>query len=179
MQLPFADRTFDTVVCQFGVMFFPDKGKAFAEARRVLRPGGTFIFNVWDRLDENAFAATVTAALKSYFPADPPEFMNRTPHGYHDHELIKADLARGGFTSLPRIDTVPARSRGASAQAVALAYCQGTPLRNEIESRDPAGLQKATDHAARLLVERFGAGEVEGKIQALVIEAEVAADGGR
>src|SRR4249920_2641392 len=75
MALPFPDREFDAVVCQFGAMFFPDKAKAFAEARRVLRPGGTFIFNVWDRISENEFADTVTAALETVFPKDPPRFL--------------------------------------------------------------------------------------------------------
>src|SRR5882762_11702934 len=99
MQLPFGDGTFDAVVCQFGVMFFPDKVKAFSEARRVLRSGGVFIFNVWDRIKENEFADTVTTALESLFPTDPPRFMARTPHGYYDRPTIERDLASGGFTS--------------------------------------------------------------------------------
>ena len=70
MQLPFADGEFDAVVCQFGVMFFPDKAKAFSEARRVLKPGGTFLFNVWDRIEENEFADTVTTGARLHsFPA--------------------------------------------------------------------------------------------------------------
>src|SRR5215207_3931276 len=88
MALPFPDGTFDAVVCQFGVMFFPDKSKAFSEARRVLRPGGVFIFSAWDRITENEFADTVTTALESLFPDDPPRFMARVPHGYHDPRLI-------------------------------------------------------------------------------------------
>jgi SAM-dependent methyltransferase len=90
MQLTFRDGTFDAVVCQFGVMFFPDKAKAFSEARRVLRPGGVFIFNVWDRIEENEFADTVTSALEPLFPMDPPRFLARTPHGYHDRRIIDA-----------------------------------------------------------------------------------------
>src|SRR6185437_3429182 len=84
MQLPFEGGEFDAVVCQFGVMFFPDKAKAFSEARRVLRPGGVLLFNVWDRIEENEFADAVTTALESLFPDDPPRFLARTPHGYHD-----------------------------------------------------------------------------------------------
>jgi SAM-dependent methyltransferase len=81
MQLPFDDAVFDAVVCQFGVMFFPDKAKAFSEARRVLKPGGVFLFNAWDRIEENEFPHTVSKALANFFPADPPRFMARTPHG--------------------------------------------------------------------------------------------------
>src|SRR6185295_8504689 len=147
MKLPFEDDAFDAVVCQFGVMFFPDKPKAFAEARRVLIPGGLFIFNVWDRIEDNEFADTVTTALGTLFPGDPPRFMARTPHGYNDPRVIERDLASGGFTAAPRIDTVAARSRAASPRIPAIAYCQGTPLRNEIESRDASRLGEATDVA--------------------------------
>jgi len=169
MQLPFEDATFDAVVCQFGAMFFPDKAKAFSEMRRVLRPGGVFVFNVWDRISENEFADTVTTALASVFPTDPPRFMARTPHGYHDLHAIKKDLAAGGFQASPEMDTVAARSRAASPRIPAIAYCQGTPLRNEIEARDATRLGEATDVAEKALAMRFGQGAVDGKIQAHVI----------
>jgi ubiquinone/menaquinone biosynthesis C-methylase UbiE len=172
MQLPFADEAFDAVVCQFGVMFFPEKAKAFAEARRVLRPGGIFIFNVWDRIEENEFADTVTTALASVFPKDPPRFLARTPHGYHDPSTIKRDLASGGFTKPAQVATVAARSRAESFRAPAIAYCQGTPLRNEIEARDASLLGDATDIAAAAIAQRFGRGPVNGKIQAHVVTIE-------
>ena len=169
MQLPFPDASFDAVACQFGVMFFPERAKAFAEARRVLKPGGVFVFNVWDRIEENEFADVVTTALASVFPQDPPRFMARTPHGYHDRDTIARDLVNGGFTASPRIDTVAARSRAKSPQDPAIAYCQGTPLRSEIEARGPARLGEATDAAAEAIARRFGRGAVDGKIQAHVV----------
>jgi SAM-dependent methyltransferase len=169
LQLPFGDGEFDAVVCQFGVMFFPDKAKAFSEARRVLRPNGVLLFNVWDRIEENEFADAVTDALATLFPADPPRFMARTPHGYFERAAIERDLRAGGFASPPRFDTVAARSIAASARIPALAYCQGTPLRNEIEARDPARLGEATDAAAAAIARRVGTGPVDGKIQAHVL----------
>ena len=172
MQLPFADETFDAVVCQFGVMFFPEKSKAFLETRRVLTPGGVFIFNVWDRIKENEFADTVTTALESLFPNDPPRFLARTPHGYYDRPTIERDLAAGGFTVSPQITTVAARSRAKSFRVPAIAYCQGTPLRNEIEARDASQLGEATDIAAEAIAQRFGRGEVDGKIQAHIVTIE-------
>ena len=172
MQLPFQDRLFDAVVCQFGVMFFPDKSKAFAEARRVLRPGGVLIFNVWDRIEENEFADTVTTALESLFPQDPPRFLARTPHGYYDHATIERDLANGGFTSSLQISTVAARSCASSSRDPAIAYCQGTPLRNEIEARDASLLGEATNIAADAIARRFGRGPVDGKIQAHIVTIE-------
>lgn len=172
MQLPFADGTFDAVVCQFGAMFFPDKSKAFAEARRVLRPGGVFLFNVWDRIEENEFADTVTNALASLFPDDPPRFMARTPHGYHDRTAIARDLAGGGFTRPAQITTVAARSRAETAWVPAFAYCQGTPLRSEIEARGASQLGEATRLAEDAIARRFGPGPVDGKIQAHIVAIE-------
>ena len=174
MQLPFERASFDAVICQFGVMFFPDKPRAYAEVRRVLRPGGTFVFNVWDRIEDNEFAWVVTEALAAFFPADPPRFMARTPHGYHDAQAIARDLAQAGFAAAPAIDTVTARSRAASAAVVATAYCQGTPLRSEIEARcqpHAATLVGATAAAAQAIAARFGTGAVDGKIQARVVAA--------
>lgn len=172
MQLPFADRLFDAVVCQFGAMFFPEKSKAFSEARRVLKPGGIFIFNVWDQIEENDFADIVTTELQSLFPNDPPRFLARTPHGYCDPLTIARDLANGGFSATPQISTVTARSRAESARIPAIAYCQGTPLRSEIEARDASRLGEATDLATEAIAKRFGRAAVDGKIQAHVVTIE-------
>lgn len=172
LRLPFPDGSFDAVVCQFGVMFFPDKARAFAEARRVLRPGGRFIFNVWDRIDHNDFADTVTRALGTLFPDDPPRFLARVPHGYHDPSVVARDLAQGGFTQPPQVVTLPARSRASSPRIPAVAYCQGTPLRGEIEARDPARLIESTDLAASAIAQRFGSDAVDGKIQAQIVTIE-------
>lgn len=171
MSLPFAEASFDAVVCQFGAMFFPDKPKAFAEARRVLRPGGFFIFNAWDRIEENEFAEVTMAALATVFPQDPPRFMARVPHGYHDRATIERDLEAGGFAA-PAFATVAARSRAASPRDPAIAYCQGTPWRSEIEARDASRLGEATDAVERAIAARFGAGPVDAKIQAHILVAE-------
>jgi ubiquinone/menaquinone biosynthesis C-methylase UbiE len=172
LALPFDDASFDVVCCQFGAMFFPDRIAAYREARRVLRPGGHFIFNVWDRIEENAFADTVTAALATLFPDDPPRFMARTPHGYHDTALIRSELAAAGFSTVA-IETRAAVSRADSPRGPAIAYCQGTLLRNEIEARDAGKLEAATERAASLIAERHGTGAVAGKIQAHIIDAGV------
>jgi SAM-dependent methyltransferase len=153
-------------------MFFPDKPKAFSEARRVLRPGGIFVFNVWDRIAENEFADAVTSALESVFPEDPPRFLARTPHGYHDRLTIERDLAKGGFGKPAQIATVAARSRAEFPRVPAIAYCQGTPLRNEIETRAAKRLDEATDIATAAIAQRFGPRAVDGKIQAHVVTIE-------
>ena len=168
--LPFEDAAFDLVCCQFGVMFFPDRPSAYREARRVLKPGGCFLFNAWDRIEENVFADDVTNALAEFFPTDPPRFMARTPHGYHDAALIRSDLAKAGFSNVT-IETRAEESRAPSPHYVAVAYCQGTPLRNEIEARGSDKLEAATEHAASAIARKHGNGEVAAKIQALVVTA--------
>lgn len=169
LELPFDDETFDAVVCQFGVMFFPDKGRAFAEARRVVRLGGILLFAVWDRIEENEFAAIVSSTIEAEFPDDAPDFLRRIPHGYFDPRMLERDLLQGGFASPAQITTVSARSRASSPLVAATAYCQGTPLRNEIEARDAAGLPRVTRAAADAIGRRFGGGQVDGKIQAHIV----------
>jgi len=170
LALPFENATFDLVCCQFGAMFFPDRLAGYREAKRVLKPGGHFLFSVWDRIEKNEFADDVTNALAKMFPSDPPRFLARTPHGYHDTSLIRSELADAGFSHVA-IETRAEVSRASSPRIPAVAYCQGTVLRSEIEARDAGGLEAATDCAAAAIAARHGSGEVAAKIQAHVIEA--------
>ena len=171
MALPFEDASRDAVVCQFGVMFFPDKPKAFSETRRVLRSQGTFLFNAWTGLEDNDLARVVQAALASVFPEDPPRFMERVPHGYHERGRIERDLALAGLTAR-RVDLLTLRSRARSARDAALGFCLGTPLRNEIESRDATRLDAAIAAVESAIAARFGSGVVEAKMQAHVVAAK-------
>ena len=170
LALPFENASFDLVCCQFGAMFFPDRTSGYREARRVLKPGGHFLFNVWDRIEENVFANDVTNALAKIFPNDPPRFLARTPHGYHDTALIRSELEGAGFSHVV-IDTRAEQSHASSPRIPAVAYCQGTPLRNEIEARDAGKLESVTDYVASVIADRHGSGEVAAKIQAHVISA--------
>jgi len=168
--LPFANAAFDLVCCQFGAMFFPDRISGYREARRVLQPGGHFLFNVWDRIEENVFADDVTNALARIFPDDPPRFLARTPHGYYDTALIRSELEEAGFSGV-NIETRAEQSRASSPRIPAVAYCQGTVLRNEIEAREAGKLEAATDYVTSAIADKHGRGEIAAKIRAHVILA--------
>jgi len=168
--LPFDDASFDVVACQFGVMFF-DRARAFAEVYRVLRPGGAFVFNTWDRIEANEFADVVTEAVSTMFPDDPPIFLRRTPHGYHDVDQIRADVSVAGFDPESQIVTIDRRSRAASNEIPAVAYCQGTPLRMELEARAPGSVPEATAVGAAAVATRFGERDLDSLIRAHVVTA--------
>jgi SAM-dependent methyltransferase len=172
-RLPFPDRSFDLVTCQFGVMFFPDKVRAYSEVARVLRPGGTFLFNVWDRIEQNELAECVNRALEALFPDDPPRFLARVPHGHWDVAAIAADLVRAGLRRPPEVTTLAARSRADSPRSAAIAFCQGTPVRGMLEARGAECLAEATDAAAHEIAARFGNEMVDAKMQAHIISVEL------
>lgn len=172
MQLPFDNESFDLVACQFGVMFFPDRPTAYAEVARVLAPGGCFLFNCWGPLATHDVETAVMAALSKIFPDDPPSFLTRVPHGYHDAGRIEADLASAGFGRV-RVETVELRNTGRSADDLANGYCRGTPLRGEIEAR--GDLDATIPKVAAALEREFGSGPILGRMAALVVSASASA----
>lgn len=168
--LPYDAKTFDLVVCQFGVMFFPDRVKAFREARRVLTEGGTYIASVWDTLENNDIPQIVSDAARSVFPDDPPLFLRRAPFGYGDPSAIERDLSEAGFSSVTH-ERVEKRSRGPSARMAASGLVEGTPLRFEIEARDAHRMQDVVDAATSALERKYGAGPVDAPMAAFVFVA--------
>ena len=149
-QLPFTDASFDVVACQFGVMFYPDKVAANAEARRVLRPGGRYVLVIWDSIDRNLATKVAGAAVAALFPDDAAAFFERIPFRYHDRAAIEGDLRRAGFAAID-FETVELRSRAPSARDAAIGLCQGTPMRAELEKRGPDALEQATQCATQAL----------------------------
>ncbi|WP_428646533.1 class I SAM-dependent methyltransferase [Roseibium sp.] len=170
LSLPFDDNSFDVVCCQFGVMFFPDRVAGYAEARRVLKPDGRLVFNAWDKIEDNEFADVVTQTASEVFADDPPLFLARTPHGYNDVREIEADLRAAGFDDIS-IETITETSSAPTARHPAVAYCEGTPLRNEIEARDASRLGEVVQRATNAIATRYGAGPVAAKIQGHVVVA--------
>ncbi|MDT7579262.1 MAG: hypothetical protein QOK35_526 [Pseudonocardiales bacterium] len=167
-RLPFAPSPFDLVACQFGVMFFPDRPAAFAQARRVLAPGGRLLFTTWDAVERHGFDRAVMAGVRHAFPLDPPLFLVNVPHGYHDVDRVVADVRAGGFTDV-EVDTVTLTGHARSATDIAVGFCTGSPLRAGIESR--ADLRTATALVEEVVTAELGTGPVTAEMTAYVVEA--------
>jgi len=170
LHLPFAAAEFDVVVCQFGVMFFPDKRGGFREALRVLRPGGHFLFNLWDRFEANLRSPLRIAArtVGSIVGRDPVSLMSPP---YYDDPVVQSDVAAAGFVEV-RVERVTEPSRAASARDAATIVCHGSMLRAAIEGYDPSGLEEITEKVTEKLLSEFGNGTVEGTTQALLVTAK-------
>jgi SAM-dependent methyltransferase len=168
LHLPFGNEQFDLVVCQFGVMFFPDKAAAFGEIHRVLAPEGRLLFSTWGAVDTHEFAAALVAGIERAFPADPPAFVAAVPHGYSDAGQAVADLAAGGLECVSA-ESVTLDGLAVSAADVAKGFCTGTPLRTAIEAR--GDLAATTTVVSDEMRARLGDGPVTAKMTAYVIEA--------
>ncbi|GAB4011184.1 class I SAM-dependent methyltransferase [Nocardioides ultimimeridianus] len=168
-ELPFGDGEFDAVVCQFGAMFFPDRPRAFREAARVLRPGGSYLVSVWDRIGANGVADVVTSALTRAAPEGPLDFLARTPHGHHDTDLLTRELRLAGFDTA-EVVALDGTSR-CTAEIGAIAYCQGTPLSAEIAAHPALDVERATALATDALRERYGDGEFDAPTRWLQLTA--------
>ncbi len=167
--LDFPDASFDLVACQFGVMFFPDKRAAFAEAARVLAPGKTLLFTVWDVVGASPFPAALVESVAAVLPENPPTFVVQVPHGYTNPDQIADDLHLGGLLPVS-IDRLVLRGSAPSAQALAEGFCLGTPLRFALQDRGP--LPGLTQAVADEMTARLGIGAVEGDLAAFVVSAQ-------
>lgn len=167
--LTYPDETFDVVTCQFGVMFFPDRVRGYTEAHRVLKPGGAFVFTVWDTIDTNAISDTVTRALRPEAGDVDLEFLARTPYGHAQDDVLESELRAAGFVDI-EITHVDGTGR-TNAHDAAVAVCEGTPLRGEIEQHPTMTLDRAGRLGEAALRERFGDGEFDAPMRWVEIVA--------
>jgi SAM-dependent methyltransferase len=165
--LDFPDASFDLVVCEFGVMFFPDRPGAFAEAARVLAPGGTMLFTAWD-VTPTDFHVALTQSLKAVLPDDTPDFLVRVVQSYRDPDLMRSDLRAGGLQP-DSIERCVLRGRATSARQVVEGFCLGTPLRFALRER--GDLDALTKALAADMTTRRGDGPLEGDLAAFVVAA--------
>jgi SAM-dependent methyltransferase len=170
--LPFADESFDVVVCQFGIMFLPDIARGFGEAHRVLAPGGTLLASAWCSLAENPAHRAMQDALARMFPDDPPRFLD-TPYGYHDEGRMRADATAGGFAA-PGVEIVRLQTQGPSALEFAKGFARGSPLNHELNERG-ADLDGVTRDIAEAVARVGGSAPLTLDLAATVITATRAA----
>ena len=168
LALPFENASFDAVVCQFGVMFFPDKIAGYREVLRVLRPGGRFLFNVWDRIEANELNVVFNQVLATQFSQDPPQLL--APFQYHQPDTIADEARCAGFHSVA-VESLELINMMPSARDLAIGLCQGTTLAGDIESRRPGGLAGVTENVAAGLAARLGTGPIAGRMRAHVVSA--------
>jgi SAM-dependent methyltransferase len=169
LDLPFGESEFDAVVCQFGLMFFPDKARGLREFHRVLSPGGTLLLSVWDSIDRNPPGSTIHVALAEVFPVDPPDFY-KVPFSMCDVNALRALVTRAGFREV-KIETLTLEGRSPSAGEAAIGLVRGNPVVNAIRERAPELLETVETRTRERLVERFGAREIRAPIQAHVLTA--------
>ncbi len=168
-KLPFPDGSFDAVVCQFGLMFFPDKAAGIGEAFRVLRPGGHYLFNVWDAMARNPIQRITHETVATFFPANPPMFYT-VPFSLHDPGPVRALLERAGFgqitwTHLEKTGTSP------SAADAATGLIEGNPILGAIMERRPEALGEIKQAVAAAIAAELGDRPVWSPLRALVFSA--------
>ena len=168
-RLLFSNASFDAVVCQFSLMFFPDKLAAIQEAARVLRPGGAFVFNLWDSFQHNHLIRTVNDTLTKLYPQSPPPFFD-TPYGYYQMDAVKTLLDETGFGDI-EISILPRASQCETARQVALGYILGTPVCIQIAERGEYAIEEVLNIVERAISETYGQSHIRAKMQAIVFKA--------
>jgi len=169
--LPFSDSYFDAVLCQFGVMFFPNRLNGYREAARVLKSGGKFHFSVWDGLEFNGFANAIHTSVARLYPSDPPRFL-KLPFGYFDIRSIVAELQVAGFSRVD-VSVLPLESHAETARHIVLGFIAGGPLANEIMVREEPDFETAIEAVEKGIRKQFGEGQCRAKMQAIQFTAHL------
>lgn len=167
--LPFDDESFDALVCQFGVMFFPDKDKSYREAHRILARGGRYVFNVWGSLASNAFGRIAHETVSSFFDRDPPQFY-MVPFGYHQIDPIKNSLIAAGFSAVSS-EVIQFEKDLPDQSSFVEALVYGNPLINQIRERSVVDPTDVVAALAKAFEGEFGSGPIRIPLQAIVFEA--------
>ena len=166
LELPFADESFDAVICQFGLMFFPDKQQGVNEAHRVLKPNGQYMFSVWDDIARTDLAKVTESVIKQFFPTNPPDFYD-IPFSFHEQDKLRSVLSTAGFREI-NIDIVPFPCVSTSARDAARGLIHGNPVISAINERDASKAPEIEAALAERIGAQFGAAPVNARMQAIV-----------
>ena len=164
-ELRYESNSLNVVVCQFGVMFFPDKPGSYQQVLRVLKPTGHYVFNVWGSWANNPFARIAHEVVTGFFPEDPPGFY-KVPFSYCDEAIIASSLLAAGFVDVT-ISAVDLISAIPSADEFATGLVFGNPLYDELMSRG-ADLEEVRCAIALAISQELGSAM---PLQALVVDA--------
>lgn len=170
LDLPFPNESFDLVVCQFGIMFFPDKEKGLKEAFRVLKPGAKLVFNTWDKIETNPPIHTGSSIIESYFGDDPPVFY-KIPFSMNDEKQLLSLVSGAGFKKI-KISLVEKEGISPSASDLATGMVEGNPVYLSICERDPSLIEPIKEHVKKELAKKYGERPLKSRLQAWVCEAE-------
>ena len=166
LSLPFEDESMDAVACQFGIMFMPDKAQALSEMKRVLKPGGTLVFNTWDSLEKNPGVAIAQKTIEAFFDTDPPQFLS-IPFGFYDVELIKNLMSDAGFENVDA-QVISETVKSYDAKRLATGAVKGNPTITEINARDDVDVDAVIAAVAAALTEKLGSNTPDVELQEIV-----------
>jgi ubiquinone/menaquinone biosynthesis C-methylase UbiE len=168
--LPYEADSYDAIVCQFGIMFVPDRVQAYAEARRVLKPGGTLLISSWDAIEYNPIFHIAQKRIVRFFHEHIPTFY-RIPYSYHNEQVMHDELTQAGFTDFT-IERVTLEGTSPSAEAAAKGLLEGNPVVGEIAAQGPDAMPMIFDDLVADIKEEFGSGELKVPLQAWVMTAK-------
>ena len=164
MDLAFGDAEFDLMVCQFGVMFFPDKPASFREAARVLGPGGRYVFNVFSAMEKNPYSQIAYGVPARFFPDDPPGFY-KVPFHYGNPDVVRKDLKAAGWQDVEH-ETIRLRKKIVNAEEFARGLVYGNPLIDEIRNREGVDPETVAAAVLEALNAAFGPSDMTMPLEA-------------
>jgi len=169
-QLDFGDASFNLIVCQFGLMFMRDRSKVLAEIYRILKPGGKFIFNTWDKIENNGAIYLGNQIICSYFPEHPPTNY-RLPFTLHQPDLLETNLLATSFKNI-KVGAVEKEGISPSAKDAAIGIVEGNPVYNLIVQKDPNLVEVISSAVEQKIAEAYGEHPLKTPLRAWVLEAQ-------
>jgi ubiquinone/menaquinone biosynthesis C-methylase UbiE len=170
-ELPFDADSFDHIICQYGVMFFPDKLKAFKEAYRVLQQGGRYFFNTWDDMKFNPRTTILRKIMEEMFADEAPEFLQKGPYSFFDREEIRRLMEEAGFTEIT-IEVVQKQSSYNTEDDFIKGFIDGSPLSAFLINKDDKVKTELKEKVKKAMQEQAKDYGKSVPLQALVCSGE-------